>query len=100
MRHLLAPGPCLIEILSVKNYFCAMTSNGFDFYRIGVFGNKNDRAHSKDPRCRGNRLSVIACGSCYDSGLAFMIGKMRNQIDSAADLEGANRLVVLVLHID
>ena len=56
--------------------------------------------HAEEPRGEGHRLAVVAGRGGDHPGGPLGGGQLRDQVDTAAHLERADRLVVLVLDID
>src|SRR5205823_3712696 len=86
----------LIEVLAVANDLRAKPADRFDLDRVRAFGYADDRPNSEESRGIGDRLSVVSGGGSDDTAASLVVGQLRHQIDPAADLEGADRLVVLV----
>ena len=60
-------------------------------------GTQIDRAHAEQPRRVGDRLAVVAVDAEMTPALALVGRELGDEVDAAAHLERADRLVVLVL---
>ena len=63
-------------------------------------GHADDRAHAEEPRGEGDRLAVVAGRGGDHAARPLLRGELRDEVDAAAHLEGADGLVVLVLDPD
>jgi hypothetical protein len=60
-----------------------------------------DRARDAEERARvGDRLAVVARRGRDQAAPPLLLAELRDEVDAAANLEGADRLVVLVLDPD
>src|SRR5580704_3731832 len=87
----------LIKIRPPKQNLRPHPPHRSNFKRVGVFRHYDTRLDAEDLRGVSDRLPVIAGGCGYDPTTAFVWSKLRYQIDSAAHLESADRLKVLML---
>jgi len=67
---------------------------------LAASGNADRRSHPEQARRVGDRLAVVPGRGGDDAALALLRVELRYQVDPAPDLEGADRLVVLVLDED
>src|SRR5581483_8068679 len=58
------------------------------------------RLDAEEPRREGDRLPVVSRRGGDQASPAILLAELRDEVDAAAHLEGADRLVVLVLHPD
>src|SRR5439155_10730846 len=86
----------LIEVLAVANDLRAKPAVRFDLDRVRALGYADDRSNSEESSCIGDRLSMVSGGGSDDTAASLVVGQLRHQIDPTADLEGADRLMVLV----
>ena len=75
----------------------AERAHGGGLHRVRVLGNADLRLHTEEPRCIRDRLPVVPRRGGDDAARAFVGAQLRHEVDAAPDLEGADRLMVLVL---
>jgi hypothetical protein len=81
----------------VKDHLSAQGPHRLDLHRVGLLGHADHRPHAEQVRSVGNRLAVIAGRGGDDTPPPLVRGQLADQVHPAADLEGAHRLMVLVL---
>src|SRR5438045_3537405 len=65
-----------------------------------VAGQNNDRSNPELSGSVRDSLGVVAAGICNDSAFTFLVGERRNFVVRAAQLEGADRLLVFRLQVE
>ena len=90
--------PGIVVTLAVEDHLGAEVLHRLDLHRVGDGGRADDRAHAELPGGEGHGLAVVAGGSGDHASRALVLAEAAHQVDSAADLEGPGRVVVLVLH--
>ncbi len=78
----------------------AEPAHGLDLDAVRAFGDADRRPDAEEPSGEGDRLPVVSGRGCDDSALPLAVRELGDEIDAAPDLEGADRLVVLVLQED
>jgi hypothetical protein len=81
----------------VEDELGAEAAHRGDLDRVRVLGDADRRLHAEEAGGIGDRLSVVSGRGGDDAAFAFFLVELGDQVDPAPDLEGADRLVVLVL---
>src|SRR5262249_13681279 len=96
----LAVKACVVEAFTVENYLSPHSSHRSDLARVGGFRDPNASFDAEQLRSIGYRLPVIPCRSGNHASRFLFVVELRNEIYSAAHLERADWLIVLVLNVD
>ena len=98
--QVVAVHPRLVEVASVQDHLGAEAAHGGDLHRVRSFGRADRRVHAEQPGRVGDRLPMVPGRGAEHTRLALGPAELRDQVHSAADLERADRLMVLVLDED
>ena len=90
----------LVEILAALFERGAVGAHGRVLFGIVARRHEHRARHAVDARGHGNRLAVIAGARGHDALRALLERHRADQVEAAAHLERARRVVVLVLHPD
>src|SRR5439155_27087829 len=96
----LAMLPRVVEVAPVEDELGAEAAHRRDLDGIRRLGDADRRRHAEETGGVGYRLPVVPGRRCDDAALALLRIQLRDEVDAAADLECADRLVVLVLDVD
>jgi hypothetical protein len=92
--------PGLVEVPPVDDELRAEPLHRRELDRVRALGDAHDRAHTEDSCRERDRLAMVARRRGDDAAPALVLAQLRDEVDAAADLEGADRQVVLVLDED
>ncbi len=90
----------LVEVLTVLDQLRALRAHRGQLDRVGAFRDAHAGRDAEEARGVGDRLPVVASRGGDQSAPPLVLPELRDEVDAAADLEGAHRLMVLVLHPD
>ena len=99
-RELLTVLARLVEVAPVEDELGTETPHRRDLDRVRLLGDADRRLHAEQARGEGDRLTVVAGRRGHDAALPLARGELGDEIDSSPNLEGPDRLVVLVLDED
>src|SRR5262249_29673481 len=88
-----------VEVVAMEHDLCAKSAHRPDLDRIGLLGHEDCRVHAKQPGRVSNRLAMVASGRGANTPAPLVRIELANEIDPAANLERADWLVILVLHL-
>jgi len=87
----------LVEVAAAEDHLGAEGLHRFDLHRVGLLGHADHRPQAEQTRRIRHRLAMIT-GRSGDNTPAPLAGaQLADQVHAAADFEGANRLMILVL---
>ena len=89
-----------VEVLPVLDQLGAERPHRSELDRIGVLGDADPGGDPEEPRGVRDRLPVVAGRRRDQPAPPLLLAELRHEVHAAADLERADRLVVLVLHPD
>ena len=89
-----------VEVLPVHDQLGAERPHRGELHRVRVLGHADARCDAVEARGIGDRLAVVSCRRRDQPARPLVLGELGDEVDPAAHLEGADRLVVLVLHPD
>src|SRR5665811_265511 len=89
-----------VEIRSVPHNISAKPLHRRELEWVGMLRYENGRLRAKSARRIGHRLTVIAGRRAHNSTPALVLRKSTHQVESATDLERADRLQVLAFDVD
>jgi hypothetical protein len=95
--ELLAMLARIVVVAAVKDELGAEAAHRGHLHRVRVLGYADRRLHAEETGGEGERLAVVSGRGGDDAAPALIRGELRDQVDAAPHLEGADRLVVLVL---
>ena len=84
----------------MHNDLRAHTRDGGDFPRIGAFRHDDAGRNTKEPGSVRDGLAMVAGGGGNHATLAILVGELREIVDSPADFEGSDWLIVLVFDMN
>ena len=87
----------LVEILPVEDHLGAQRLHRLHLDRVGLFGHADDGVHAEEAGRVGHRLAMVPGRSRDDAPPPLRRAELADQVHAAAYLEGAYRLMVLVL---
>ena len=90
----------VVEIAAVEDELGAEAAHRGDLDRVRLLRDADRRPHAEEAGGVGDRLAVVAGRGGDHAALPLVCAELRDQVDPAAHLEGADRLVVLVLDED
>jgi hypothetical protein len=100
VREPLAVLAGIVEVMSMEDELRAEGTHRGDLDRVRRVGDADRRRHAEEAGRKGDRLAVVARRRGDDAALPILGAQLRDEVDPAADLEGADGLMVLVLHED
>ena len=92
--------PGLVEVAPVLDDLRSERPDRLDLERVRPLGDAHRRRDAEEAGGVGDRLAVVPGRGGDQSALTLVGSQLRDEVDAAAHLEGADRLVVLVLHPD
>src|SRR5581483_8094857 len=96
-RELLAVLARLVEVAAVDDDLGAEVAHRLHLDRVRFLGHADRGGDAEQLRGVSDRLPVVTGRGARDSRAPLGRGELREEVDAAADLERARRLVVLVL---
>lgn len=90
----------LVEVAPVEDQLGAETMHGGNLDRVRLLGYADRRLNAEAAGGIGDRLAVVPGRGRDHSALVLLRAELRDQVDPVPDLEGADRLMVLVLDED
>ena len=90
----------LVEVAAVLDDLRAEAADRRDLHRVRALGHADTARTPKSRDGEGDRLAVVPGRGGDEPALALVRGELRDEVDPAAHLEVADRLVVLVLDPD
>ncbi len=98
-REALGGAARVVVALALEDHLGAEVLHGFDLDRVGGGRRADDGADAEQPRRESDGLPVVAGRGGDNAAAALVLGQPADQVDSAAHLEGAGRVQVLVLDV-
>src|SRR5438552_16098655 len=89
--------PGLVVVAPVFDDLGAIRTHGGVLVRVVSYGNEDAALHAVHAARKRNRLAVIAGAGADDAAAPLLGRQLREKVQSAADLERAGWIVVLVL---
>ena len=99
-RQLLAVLAGLVVVAAVLDELGTERAHRGELDRVRPLGDADARLEAEEARRVGDRLAVVARRGGDQAAAPLLLAQLRDEVDAAANLEGADRLVVLVLDPD
>jgi hypothetical protein len=96
-RELLAMLTRIVEVAPVEDQLGTEPPHGGNLDRVRLLGYADRRLNTEEASGIGDRLAVVPGRGRDHAALALFCTELRDQVDPAPDLEGADRLMVLML---
>ena len=90
----------LVEVATVDDELRPEPPHRRQLDGVGALGDANDRSHTEATGRKRDRLPVVSGRGGDDAAAPFVLAQLRDEVDAAPDLEGADRQVVFVLDED
>ena len=90
----------LVEVPPVHDQLGAESAHRRELDRVRGLGHADARGDAMETSCIGDRLPVVSRRCRDQPARALILGELGDEVDAATNLEGTDRLVVLVLHPD
>jgi hypothetical protein len=87
----------LVEVAAAEDHLGSEAAHRCDFHRVRALGRADRGRDAEQARRVGDGLPVVSRRRGEDAVLPLLGRELRDEVDAAPDLEGADRLVVLVL---